>query len=60
MTAEDVLSNVCADLVSEKRFEPALAHLFRECAAGAWVPLTDLYRRAGAPTADVRPEVAVA
>lgn len=55
MTAEDVLSNLCADLVSEKRFEPALAHLFRDRAVGEWVPLVDLYRRAGAPTGDLRP-----
>lgn len=54
MEPEDVLSNVCADFVSEKRFEPALVYLFRDRAAGEWVPLADLYRRAGASAEGVR------
>ncbi|MEO2090964.1 MAG: hypothetical protein ABGY75_15915 [Gemmataceae bacterium] len=46
----DHLSNVCADLVSLKRLEPALVHLFRERPVGTWVPVRELYESAG--TAD--------
>ncbi len=38
MTHFDHLSNLCADLLSERRHEPALLHLFRHVPAGAWVP----------------------
>lgn len=51
----DHLSNVCADLVSLKRLEPALIHLFRERPAGAWVPLAELYAVAGADTNGLPP-----
>lgn len=38
----DHLSNLCADVVSEKRHEPLLLNLFRDTPAGEWVPLRDL------------------
>jgi hypothetical protein len=43
----DNLSNVCADLVSLKRLEPALLDLFQRRAAGTWVPVRELYENAG-------------
>jgi hypothetical protein len=43
----DDLSNLCTDLVSLKRFEPALVHLFRERPSGAWVSVAELYQFAG-------------
>lgn len=56
----DQLSNLCADLVSLKRLEPALVDLFRDRPAGAWVPVADLYAVAGASTTDVPPSLKVA
>ncbi|MCU0706065.1 MAG: hypothetical protein MUF18_19050 [Fimbriiglobus sp.] len=44
----DHLSNLCADLVSLRRLEPGLVHLFRERPPGTWVPVADLYALAGA------------
>lgn len=44
----DHLSNVCGDLVSLERLEPALVHLFRDRPAGTWVPVWELYESAGA------------
>ena len=38
----DHLSNLCADVVSEKRHEPLLLSLFRDTPAGEWVPLREL------------------
>lgn len=38
----DHLSNLCADVVSEKWHEPLLLSLFRDTSAGEWVPLRDL------------------
>lgn len=49
----DSLSNWCADLVSLRRFEPGLLHLFRERSPGEWVQVSDLYARAGEPPAPV-------
>jgi len=49
----DHLSNLCADLVSLKRLEPGLVHLFRERPTGMWVPVADLYAAAGADTSDI-------
>ena len=49
----DTLSNLCADLVSLKRLEPALVHLFRDHPAGAWVPVAELYALADRSTADI-------
>lgn len=46
----DAISNQCADLVSLKRLEPALVHLFRDRRPGAWAPVADLYAHAGVPT----------
>jgi hypothetical protein len=53
----DRLSNLCADLVSLKRLEPALVHLFRNKKPGEWVPVADLYRVAGAADATIKPEL---
>ena len=49
----DAVSNLCADLVSLKRLEPALVHLFRDRPAGAWVSVAELYAAAGVSTADI-------
>jgi hypothetical protein len=38
----DLISNLCADLVSERRHEPILLRLFRDVPAGEWVPLRQL------------------
>jgi hypothetical protein len=38
----DQLSNLCAEIVSERRWEPALLRLFHDVPAGEWVPLRDL------------------
>ena len=56
----DLLSNLCADLVSLKRLEPGLVHLFRNRRAGEWVSVAELYRAAGAPDGAIKPELAVA
>jgi hypothetical protein len=50
MTDDDLddLSNLCADLVSLKRWEPALIRLFRDRPAGAWVPVAELLAGEGA------------
>lgn len=39
----DIMSNVCTDLVSLRRMEPAISHLLRDHPAGVWVPVADLY-----------------
>lgn len=59
MDEEDTLSNLCADLVSMTRFEPALLHLFQSKRPGEWVPVAELYRRAGANDT-IRPTLAAA
>lgn len=43
----DIPSNVCTDLVSLRKLEPALIHLFRDTTPGVWVPVRELYARAG-------------
>lgn len=57
MDEEDVLSNLCTDLVSLARFEPALVYLFQSKRPGEWAPVGELYRRAGAGGA-IRPTLA--
>lgn len=57
MDEEDILSNCCADLVSETRFESALVHLFGAKAAGEWVSVAELYRLAGLSTEGIKPEL---
>lgn len=54
----DSLNNLCADLVSLKRLEPGLVHLFRDRRAGEWVPVAELYLAAGAPDESIKPELA--
>lgn len=49
----DTVSNLCADLVSLKRLEPALVHLFRDKPAGVWVPVAELYAHARADATEV-------
>jgi hypothetical protein len=56
----DHLSNVCADLVSLKRLEPGLVHLFRDKPAGAWVPVVELFTHAGADASDIPAGLSVA
>lgn len=55
----DRLNNLCADLVSLRRLEPGLVHLFRDRPAGGWVPVAELYRRAGEPVEGIKPELVV-
>lgn len=43
----DEINNLCADLVSVRRHEPALRFLFRSVPAGTWVPVHELYAHAG-------------
>lgn len=57
MDEEDRLSEVCNDLVSLARFEPGLVHLFQR-AAGAWVPVAELLRAAGASDETLPPTLA--
>jgi len=47
----DRMSNLCTNLVSMKRYEPALKHLLNET-PGGWIPVRELYRAAGADAAD--------
>lgn len=54
----DRLNNLCADLVSLRRLEPGLVHLFRDRQAGEWVPVAELYRFAGAPDDGIKPDLA--
>ena len=54
----DRLSNLCTDLVSLARLEPALVHLFRHTRAGEWISVAELYRTAGAPEEGIKPELA--
>jgi hypothetical protein len=43
----DLLSNLCTDLVTLRRFEGGLIHLFRQKNPGSWVSVRELYDRAG-------------
>jgi hypothetical protein len=45
----DQLSNLCAEIVSERRWEPALLRLFQDTPAGEWVPLGELTESADSP-----------
>lgn len=56
----DTLGNLCADLVSLRRLEPGLVHLFRDVPAGRWVAVRDLYERVGRPDVGIKPLLAVA
>ena len=56
----DRLNNLCTDLVTLRRLEPALAHLFHEKSAGEWVTVAELYRAAGAADGAIKPELAAA
>jgi hypothetical protein len=49
LSDEDRLTERCADLVSCKRFEPALARLFQTKPAGEWVTVAELDGMAGGP-----------
>jgi hypothetical protein len=54
MDEEETLSNLCGDLVSLKRLEPALVHLFRERQPGSWVTVRELDARAGYPNESIQ------
>ena len=56
----DAISNLCADLVSLKRHEPALVYLFRDHPAGTWVSVAEVYAHAGLSTADIPTGLSVA
>jgi hypothetical protein len=60
MDEEDVLSNVCTDLVTLARLEPALVHLFGSKSAGEWVRVAELYGIAGHPDASIKAGLAAA
>ena len=53
----DRLSNLCADLVTERKLEPALRSLFRDKRAGEWLPVADLYREVGGSAGPVKPDL---
>jgi hypothetical protein len=46
--------------VSLRRLEPGLAALFRDRAPGTWVPVRDLYERAGTSTEPIPTSLAAA
>lgn len=58
------LSNLCADLISLRRLEPALLYLaaraFRRKRAGEWVSVAELYRCAGSSDESIKPELVAA
>ena len=54
----DTLSNLCTDLVSLRRLEPGLNHLFRNTPPGTWTPIRDLYEQAGQPDGAIKAELA--
>jgi hypothetical protein len=56
----DRLSNLCTDLVSLRRYEPALVYLLRDRPAGSWVPVRELYAHAGQIAAPVKPQLVAA
>ncbi|MBY0515198.1 MAG: hypothetical protein K2P78_14990 [Gemmataceae bacterium] len=58
--ALDLLSNLCADLVSLRKYEPALVRLFRDRPAGAWTPVRDLYAAVGDAGEPIKEELAAA
>jgi hypothetical protein len=56
----DRLSNLCTDLVSLRRLEPGVVHLFQHHRAGEWVPVRDLYRAGGDADGPVAPGLVAA
>jgi hypothetical protein len=56
----DTLGNLCMDLVSLRRSEPALVHLFRDTLPGAWVPVRELYERAGLAAEPIKAQLVAA
>ena len=56
----DVLSNLCTDLVTLRRLEPALVYLFRQKTPGSWVSLRELYEKAGQPDRGIKAQLAAA
>jgi hypothetical protein len=59
MDETDLLSNLCADLVSLRRLEPGLGMLFRE-PKGSWVPVRELYSHAGQPDESIKENLVAA
>jgi hypothetical protein len=55
----DILSNVCVDLISLRRFEPGLKHFFAETSPGSWTSVRDLYERARQPQPSLESTLAV-
>jgi hypothetical protein len=53
----DRLSNLCTDLVSLRRLEPALDYLFKSRPAGSWTPVYELYHRAGGAGEPIKAEL---
>lgn len=56
----DVLSNLCADLVSLRKLEPGLVYLFHQKAPGSWVSVRELYSQAGEADQVIKDQLAAA
>jgi hypothetical protein len=54
---EDELNNVCADLVSLKRWEAFPCHLLTDKRAGEWVGVQELCAQAALDTGDLKPDL---
>ena len=55
----DHLSNLSADLLSLRRLEPGLVHLF-DRPSGEWVPVAELFALAGADASEVPADLSAA
>src|SRR6266446_6129591 len=54
---EITLLNTCTDLVSLRKAEAFLLHLFHSKRPGEWICVREVCQRIGVPAGDLRPEV---
>ena len=56
----DGLSNLCTDLVSLRRLEPGLIHLFHHKLPSNWISVRELFDRAGQSDRVIKEQLAAA